>query len=175
MAPRTFSRNRIRGISFHRQRGISGVRSRKMEGHLGYGFPWTGPGIEDLRNSAPVSFNDRDLHRLLADQGRQEVHSLVSDAVDHLAQLRHLGQALQRFVTQDDVDRKFLDGDETESTQMHPAQELYVEVNRLQRLWKVRLEILEMVVMAQNSLRNYPTEFSKTPQRRVASFAPQKK
>lgn len=175
MSPRTFTRTRIRGVSFHHQSSAIAARgSRKEHSHQGH-YGWNGPQLSEIQATAPLPFSNSDLHRLLGDQGRQEIHSLVSDAIDRLSQLRLLSQSVQRFAPESEVDRKFLQLETVEEPDTHPLRELFVEVNRLQRLWRLRLEILEMIVMAQNSLRGFPTKFEERLQQRVVKSAPKKR
>lgn len=168
MMSRSFSRNRIRGVSFHHSRsGPSGRQRNAREQTHAFNATWNGPSLAALRNSAPTPFTDADVHRLLADQGRQEIHTRVSDAVEHLGQLRQLAQSLQRFLPSTESEGRSslqFGDDEDEENQLHPLRELTVEVTRLQHLWKLHLDLLEMIVMAQNSLRRFPSTRAKKPQ-----------
>lgn len=177
MTSRTFTRNRIRGVSFHHARSssVSGHGGSRRDSSTYSSTAWTGPSLQELQNTAPQRFGDSDLHRLLADQGRQEIHSLVSDAVEHLGQLRQLSRSLQRFAPEEETHRQFLNAESNEDSGIHPMQEMYVEVMRIQRLWKLRLETLEMIVMAQNSLRYYLEGPGEKHRRRAAAFVPTKK
>lgn len=177
MTSRTFTHNRIRGVSFRHARssGVSGRGVRKRDSSPDSSAAWSGPSLQELQTTAPQRFADFDVHRLLADQGRQEIHSLVSDAVEHLGQLRQLSVSLQRFAPEEETHRQFLDAQSNEDTGTHPLQEMYVEVMRIQRLWKLRLDMLEMIVMAQNSLRYYSEGSGEKHRRPVAAFAPTKK
>ncbi|MEY4065898.1 MAG: hypothetical protein RIR26_2106 [Pseudomonadota bacterium] len=179
MLSRTFSRNRIRGVSFHHNRSTAAARPRSSgKRPSGFDMPWNGPSLEALRSSAPCAFSDTDLRRLLADQGRQEIHTRVSDAVDHLGQLKQLSQSLQRFAPPSEgADRGSLRlGDEDEDEiSLHPLRELTVEVGRLQQLWKLHLDLLEMIVMAQNSLRRSPSVRAERPRQQAeVSVQPKK-
>jgi hypothetical protein len=179
MMSRSFSRNRIRGVSFHHSRSVSSGRQRNpREQTHAFNTAWNGPSLAALRNSAPPPFTDADVHRLLADQGRQEIHTRVSDAVEHLGQLRQLAQSLQRFLPSTEAEsRSSLQwgDDEDDEHQLHPLGELTVEVTRLQHLWKLHLDMLEMVVMAQNSLRRFPSARAKRTPLQVEVSSQRKK
>lgn len=176
MAARLFVRNRIRGVSFRHTRSATGAgRGAAPWSTSGSAIPWSGPSAADLRASAPKPFKKNDLHRLLADHGRQEIHTLVSDAVEQLGQLRQLSQSLKRFAPDEELSRRLLGDDGLDEHGTLPLHEILVEVMRVQRLWKLRLELLEMVVMAQESMRNSTAKPSKKHQPPVAKYAPRKK
>jgi len=177
LTSRTFTHNRIRGVSFRHARSscVSGRGGGRRDSSAYSSAAWTGPILQELQNTAPQRFGDFDVHRLLADQGRQEIHSLVSDAVEHLGQLRQLSRSLQRFAPEEETHRQFLNAESNEDSGIHPMQEMYVEVMRIQRLWKLRLDTLEMIVMAQNSMRYYLEGPGEKHRRPVAAFAPTKK
>lgn len=186
MVDRLFSRQRIRGVSFrHGRSSPASRRPARSQGDAGSPFKpgplsssdtlWSGPSVESIRNSAPWPFKKNDVHRLLADYGRNELHTLVSEAVEHLVQLRQLTQSFQRFVPDVAPDRKFLESDGGEETVAHPLQETGIEIMRVQRLWKHRLEMLEMIAMAQDSLRNFGVKSSKTHPQPAGAFVPRQK
>ncbi len=186
MVGRLFSRQRIRGVSFrHGRSSTASRRPARSQGDFGSSFKsgplsftdklWSGPSAESIRNSAPRPFKKTDVHRLLADYGRNELHTLVSEAVEQLAQLRQLSQSFQRFVPDVAPDRKFLEPEVGEETAAHPLQETGIEIMRVQRLWKHRLEMLEMIAMAQDSLRNFGVKSSKTRPQQAGAFAPRQK
>ncbi|MBM3381634.1 MAG: hypothetical protein FJY29_04245 [Betaproteobacteria bacterium] len=177
MSMRTFTRNRIRGVSFRRSTSsLPGSRSRGADTFsVEQDSSLLTLSLQEIRKTEPAAFKPKDILRLLADQGRQEVHALVSDAVDHLGQLRQLERSLLRFTSEQETKRQLLGAESLEDGRIHPMDELRVEVMRLQRLWKMRLEILEMVAMAQNSLRHYPSALpEKRPQPGAKSARPKK-
>jgi hypothetical protein len=177
LSMRTFARNRIRGVSFRRSTSsLPGTRSRASDGKFAGQDPFLFEmSLHELRKTEPTAFKPKDIHRLLADQGRQEVHALVSDAVDHLGQLRQLERSLLRFTSDQETKRQLLGNDTHEDRGTSSLDNLRVEVMRLQRLWKMRLEILEMIAMAQNSLRHFVEErLEMRPQPEVKSVRTKK-
>lgn len=187
MVNRLFSRSRIRGVSFrHGRAPLAAGRSEKSRGASGsdFGLPpldsfpspfWNGPSAEDIRNSAPRPFKSADLHRLLGDFGRNELHTLVSEAVEQLVKLKQISKSIERLSPDAEPDRHFLQLEESSESSAHPLQDVGVEILRVQRLWKLRLEVLEMVAMAQDSLRSLHLKSSKKPQQREVGSAPRKK
>lgn len=186
MVGRLFSRQRIRGVSFrHGRSSPASRRPAKTQGDAGSPFnwgplsfsdsPWSGPSVESIRNSAPRPFKKTDVHRLLADYGRNELHTLVSETIEHLVQLRQLSQSFRRFVPDVAPDRKFLEPDVGDETVAHPLQETGIEIMRVQRLWKHRLEMLEMIAMAQDSLRNFGVKSPKMRPPQAGEFVPRQK
>lgn len=166
MATRLFSRNRIRGISFHKTRGSVSARVPQLRFDKNAGSSldllsmhspsdsfWTGPTLEQIRDTAPTPLSRSDLLRLLGDHARNEIHTLVSEAIEQLTRLRHLTQSVDRFAPRADPQRRFLHEDKDAATEAHPLFETAIELQRIQRLWKLRLEVLEMITMAQSSLR----------------------
>jgi hypothetical protein len=120
----------------------------------------TGPSADHVRAGAPQDFSTADIHRLLGDWGRNELHSLVSEAVDQLTQFRQLAQSMERLWPEIAPDRRFLmiDSHDDDADSLSEAR---VEILRVQRLWKLRLELLEMMAMAQDSLRHWHTKSKK--------------
>ncbi|MEN9827330.1 MAG: hypothetical protein RI953_3075 [Pseudomonadota bacterium] len=188
LANRLFTRNRIRGVSFHR--GRSGLPGRRPSGDefavgisslngLKSGFSssshWSGPSPEQIRESAPEGFKNSDLRRLMADHGRNELHTLVSESVDHLVQLKQLARSVERFAGEDEPDRKFMGSETDDELSANPIQEMRIEALRVQRLWKLRLELLEMIAMAQDSLRSSGTGLSRKRRPPAGESDPQPK
>lgn len=169
MAANLLSKNRIRGVSFRRG------RTSPVTSSFATDSTWSGPSAEQIRQSAPRPLRKTDLSRLLRDYGRNELHTLVSETVEQLGRLRQIVGSLRRLPTESEPDRRFLNPDDADDTDAHPLQNVALEMTRVQRLWKLRLEILEMVAMAQDSLRNYGTEPSGKPQQRGARSAPRQK
>jgi hypothetical protein len=169
MSGRLFSRQRIRGVTFRHGRSSAGAGRSKDSGTSGpqaigsvLGKKNSSTSAENIRNSAPPPLLERDLHRLLGDYGRNELHTLVSEAVDQLVQLKQLNQSFQRLMPDSAPDRKFLNTDESEELLADPLLETGVELVRVQRLWKHRLDMLEMIATAQDSLRNFSAKSAKT-------------
>lgn len=169
MAANLLSKNRIRGVSFRRE------RSTPLKGSPAPHSTWSGPTAEQIRQSAPHPLRKTDLARLLRDFGRNELHTLVSETVDQLGRVRQIVGTLRRLPTESEPDRRFLDADDADESTTQPLQNVALEMMRVHRLWKLRLEILEMIAMAQDSLRNYGTEPSGKPQQRGAKSVPRQK
>lgn len=173
MSGRLFSRQRIRGVTFRHGRATTASRrssdrksgpSKSTAATAGSSFGRAGSFVspENIRNSAPQPLRNTDLRRLLEDFGRNELHTLVSEAVEQLVQLKQLNQSFLRFIPDTAPDRKFLNTDDHDDLAANPMQETGVELLRVQRLWKHRLDVLEMVAMAQDSLRNFSSKSAKT-------------
>ncbi|MEN9809090.1 MAG: hypothetical protein RLZZ488_657 [Pseudomonadota bacterium] len=169
MAANLLSKNRIRGVSFRRG------RSSPVSNSLSVDSTWSGPSAEQIRQSAPRPLRKTDLSRLLRDYGRNELHTLVSETVEQLGRLRQIVGTMRRLPTESEPDRHFLNPDDSDDSDAHPLQNVALEMMRVQRLWKLRLEVLEMIAMAQDSLRNYGTEPSGKPRQLGAKSAPLRK
>ncbi len=165
MAGRTFTRNRIRGISFHHNR--SAVYRTHRNGQSIHNN-WAGPKTDEIRNSTPTPLTHGDIQRLLHDHSRAEIHTLVTQSIENLVSLQQLGQSLRKLSSSKEINRHSFELDELEGKEVHPLQLTALEVVSLQRIWKLRLELFEMIVMAQNSLRNFPQATSKTTQLQAA-------
>lgn len=177
LALRTFARNRIRGVSFRRATSsLPGATTRSTDTKKSLNDPFfLQATLAELQKTEPRPFRPRDIQRLMADQGRQEIHALVSDTVDHLAQLRQLERSLLRFAPEHETKRQLLDAESAEDARGSSLDEMRIEVLRLQRLWKMRLEILEMITMAQNSLRHSPSAPQEKRLQQAATSARPKK
>lgn len=190
MVNRLFAKNRIRGVSFrHRRASLTGGRGTsaggvddgmsQFSGSLDsmMSARWAGPSVQDVRKSAPQAFKKNDLARLLGDYGRNELHTLVSEAVEQLSRLRQITQSIQRFAPTHEPDRHFFNHELQEESESsgHPLQDVGIEILRVQRLWKLRLELLEMVAMAQDSLRNWNVKPAKKPRPPAAGSSPRPK
>ena len=112
---------------------------------------------------------------MIADYGRNELHTLVSESVDHLVQLKQLTRSVERFAGEEEPDRRFLGSENDDELSANPMQDMRIEALRVQRLWKLRLELLEMVAMAQDSLRNSGTGPSKKRRPPAGESDPQPK
>ena len=98
-----------------------------------------------IRNTAPPRLSRTEIRTLLWDSGRQSLHTLISDAVDALGAVRQL----KRQVI-------FEDREEILGSGLEDSWSLRNEVSHTAQLWKLRLDILEMIAEAQGSLRHLP-------------------
>lgn len=135
---RTFLRRRVRGMS-HRWNlsRLPGVASSSQPA-LG-----THP---ELLEGAPNPLTPADVARLLGDFGRHELHTHVSECIDHCAHWRQVVHRLDRGGDKP-VDRRML-GDEGEDTPDGESNAL-VEARRVHFLWRHRLTILELIARGQ--------------------------
>lgn len=95
---------------------------------------------------------------------------LVSHSIENLINLQQLAHSLRKFSPRKEINRHSFELDESEGQETHPLQLTELEIVSLQRVWKLRLELLEMIVMAQNSLRNFPQEVSRTTPQQAVKF-----
>jgi len=144
-------RTRIRGVSFHiRRPGISTAgpkeigSGRRYENALFPGnphFPEAAAGIVHGVDT-PAILSQIDLHRLMADFTRHELHALVIDAIDGASRWKQLCETLERLA-----------GPNEESRVWHEQElDVLLGARRTQRLWRHQLEILEMIADAQRTL-----------------------
>lgn len=142
-------RNRIGGVSFHvRRPGIQrGPGTRTPSRHLPALLGQDSLSERPDGSGAPAPLEPRDIHRLLGDFGRQELHTLVSDAVDAAVRWKQVVDALERNAPLGDAF-----GAEPRGFVSPRAVEALLDARRALRLWRHRLEILEMVADAQKSL-----------------------
>jgi hypothetical protein len=144
-------RQNIRGISFHSRRsgvGKTPAPQALLRGHSPLlSDPETMARLAE-GSDAPPPLDRRDIGRLLGDFGRQELHTLVSDAIDAAVRWKQLCDALERSLGP--MGSPIL-GDEERilSTRIVEA---FLGARRTLQLWKHRIEILEMIADAQRSL-----------------------
>jgi hypothetical protein len=140
------SRNRIRGISFHRTApsGQGGRCSKKQH-------PQTDIDINALMAGAPTALSRAEIHKLLQEHGRHTLHTLMSDSVEIASQWRQASRALDKkfetffFLEMRDAN---IDSESIAKEQV----ETLLQSRRNFRLWKHRIAILEMIAAAQQSL-----------------------
>ena len=137
----------MQGVSFHVRR--TGIASPPQSHLLPQLDTRSGVGpheIRSLRASAeqarPDNFSKMDIERLMADFARHEVHTLVLDAIDAAVRWKQLTDTLERHVSPGDETREFAD-DEIDAL---------LAARTTLRLWRHRLQMLEMIADAQRSL-----------------------
>ncbi len=137
---RDLVRQKIKGISFRRRTFQGGNRKK---------FDVTLPPVEDvdLQEAAPTDFSSRDVKRLLKDLGRQELHTLVSDCVEHTSHWHQLRRHVEKFETTYKIDEENL-------PKASHAQLRAIEVRYLHRKWLHRLRLLELIADAQASIQH---------------------
>lgn len=142
------SRKRVQGVS-HRW-GVS-TPVRRDNPNLTAQAEWPN---QDLSKGAPLPLKPEDVTRLLADFGRQEVHTQISECIDHCG---HWRQVVHRLALRGGGtrDRRLLesDGEVTlmETLLASSAEGALVEARRVQWLWRHRLTVFEMIAGAQLS------------------------
>lgn len=136
---RDLVRQKIKGISFRRRSYRGGVRTHNE----------MLPPIDDvdLKEAHPPLLTPKDVTRLLKDLGRQELHTLVSDCVEHAS---HWHQ-LRRHVEKQETSYKKV----TDELPKASAEQLRaIEVRYLHRMWLHRLRLLELIADAQSSIQH---------------------
>jgi len=131
----------MQGVSFHvRRTGISRVRqSPEASAPLASEIHSVAASAEQAR---PQDFRKTDIERLMADFARHEVHTLVLDAIEAAVRWKQLTDTLERHVSPGDETRVFFD-DEIKAL---------LAARTTLRLWRHRLQMLEMIADAQRSL-----------------------
>ena len=108
-------RTRIRGVSFHTQKPSPGAgrpvapgtgrpgRGRNDPRGLFHEDAGLARAAEALArgDETPAPFGPSDVYRLLGDFGRQELHTLVSDAIDAAIRWKHLCETLEKLAGPD--------------------------------------------------------------------------
>lgn len=163
------SRVRIRGVSFRRTgpQG-TGAGHKKDPTHV---RPRLQLSQQELAQGAPPPLTAPDLNRLLKDLGRQELHTLVSDCIDHVSRWRQIANAMdvqaglagdlagpRRMRSNSRAVEGLLPlalGGEADplTPDGNPTQILALEARAVFRLWRHRLEMLELVAGAQRSIQ----------------------
>lgn len=166
-----FSRNRIQGISFHIQRSGVGLRRATSQGLSGpldlmaegrQSTAGSVHGESELQKAAlagkPQPLSRTDIRRLLADFGRQELHTLVSDAIESAVRWKHVADAAERLVANDGSDARVNHEEDVCAL---------VETRTTLRLWRHRIEMLEWIADAQRSLQTLgrTQQHARKPQR----------
>lgn len=157
----TLLQGRIRGVTHHRKASplSGGVRTRHPVVLQALALT-----LDELRQGAPQPLSRLDVHRLLGDHGRAELHTLVLETIEHLSHWRQVSGVLDRHLTKaGPLPRK--QGLETmpllelgenaagyvPGTEADPKQWLAIEVRRVYRLWKHRLATLEWIADGQGT------------------------
>ena len=87
----------------------------------------------DLKQGAPSAFSQRDVHRLLGDHGRHEIHALVAECIQNLTRWRQLVNLCNASAEMD--------------------ADFNIEIRANYRLWKHRLAILELISGGQDGVQ----------------------
>jgi hypothetical protein len=102
--------------------------------------------IISAEHAQPTDFTKSDIRRLMADFGRQEVHTLVSDAIDAAVHWKQVTDSLERNVSLDLIQKQ-------EARQLLEDEVgALLAARKTLRLWRHRMQILEMIADAQRSL-----------------------
>ncbi len=149
----TFSKNKIKGISFHHR---SGKKSLKHAHKLRDFF-----NIDELylqiKKETPTRFTNRDIKRFLGDHGRNEINSQISQCVDFISKWTGILKVVERCFP----NKYFLNHDYLTQMSHSPLEEsalendieIYLFIKKLIGLWKHNLHILEMTAQAQYFVR----------------------
>lgn len=153
-------RNKIHGITFHHrtsQRRIktkSTLRDYFNLNHL----------IAQINEESPDNLDKENIAYLMCDQGRNEIHTLVSLCTDSISKWDGIIKTMDRCFTFANLEKKeftlnsFLEQDDCLIAAIEEL-EVYLEAKKLLALWKHKLKILEMIVEAQGSLRFLRTKY----------------
>ncbi|KAB8033778.1 hypothetical protein [Fluviispira multicolorata] len=149
-------RKKIHGISF--QHRSSQPIYKKKKTFLSDYFD-----LEELAYQieieTPKSMRSSDIHYLLCDHGRNEINTFVSECVDSISKWTGIIKTMERCFLKENIlqtdlffEEKFSD----ENIYKHKELEIFLSTKSLVLLWRHRLAIIEMIVEAQGSLRNFP-------------------
>lgn len=153
-------RNKIHGITFHHrtsQRRIktkSTLRDYFNLNHL----------ITQINEEYPDNLDKENIAYLMCDQGRNEIHTLVSLCTDNISKWDGIVKTMDRCFTFANLEKKeftlnsFLEQDDCFIAAIEEL-EVYLEAKKLLALWKHKLKILKMIVEAQGSLRFVRTKY----------------
>ena len=147
----TFPRRRIRGISFRHTRPGNPQANRKFRPDL---VPLVTLSTHEMARAKPKPFDKSDIHRLLCDLGRQELHTLVTDCIEHVAHWRQITSRLRPIVEEvrEFAEAVHLTFSENATLPQRTDWILaYLEAQAVYRLWRHRLTMLEMIADAQSS------------------------
>lgn len=152
---RVFSNHRkIHGISFHHR---SAQRKSISKSSLSTYFDLNDL-LFQIHNESPAALAAFEIRYFLCDQGRNEIHTHVSECADFISKWTGIVKTMERCFPQ----RSFsssdffskLCGDE-EFEYITNELEVFLSAKKLLALWKHRLHMFEMIVEAQGSLRFY--------------------
>ena len=149
------SRQRIQGISLNRKTPSTARNSAprvNIENNSSDALA-----LQKILNSKPIPFSNSDIHRLLGDMGRTELQHLVSETIESIS---HWRQALRRIEKSELKATNRWDWDANDSKfeknvqnySLTVAQTLELEVRAQYRVWKHRLEVLELIASGQSSV-----------------------
>ena len=154
------SRRKIHGVSFHhrsaQRKGVPKTYSLsdyfELEGLL-----------HQIRNESPTALAPLDIHYFLCDQGRNEIHTHVSECTDYISKWAGIVKTMDRcFPFKSFSGSDFLGklGNDEDFEIVANELEVFLSAKKLLALWKHRLIMFEMIVEAQDSLRFH--KFTKT-------------
>jgi hypothetical protein len=147
------SRRKIHGVSFHHRSAQQ--KSAPTSFSLSAYFDLDGL-LFQIRSESPNALAPLDIRYFLCDQGRNEIHTHVSECTDFISKWTGIVKTMDRCFPQ----RSFsgsdflgkLDSDE-EFEYITNELEVFLSAKKLLALWKHRLFMFEMIVEAQDSLR----------------------
>lgn len=140
--------HRIRGVSFRRQRSLTrGATSAKF-------FATERPiqlDEESLEAARPAPLKRQDIHRLMFDTTRVELHAMVIDCIENVGHWRQLSHAFDNYISMRGThENEQLVVDEPASVTHDHF--LAAEAHAIYGLWRHRLEMLEWISQSQFSL-----------------------
>jgi hypothetical protein len=158
---RVFSRCRkIQGVSFHHR--SSQRKNNAKSSSLSTYFDLEAL-LSQIRSESPRSLAPLEIRYYLCDQGRNEIHTHVSECTDFISKWTGIVKTMDRCFPL----KSFLGSDslgkvrgEEEIEYLASELEVFLSAKKLLALWKHRLIMFEMIVEAQDSLRFH--KFSKT-------------
>ena len=143
-------RSRIKGMSF--RSGVStSFRSTTQQKKMPQP---TEPLAAFTETGAPAPLLRVDIARLLHDVGRQELHALMCESIEHCSHWRQISRTLQRHAETPMLEtHRHQDNDVTTAFSNATNTEAIIESRKNFRLWNHRLIMLEWVAEAQSSMQ----------------------
>jgi hypothetical protein len=92
----------------------------------------------DFKRLIPKALTKHEIQSLMKDFGRQTLHTLLSDAIDSLIELKRIKAQLTQRWKDDTAD----------------SRSFGIELSYALGLWRLRIETLQMISEAQSSLRH---------------------
>lgn len=109
---------------------------------------------KEIEEALPATLSRLDIHRLLEDFQRNELHALVSESIEQCGRWRQIQRLLERAVpeAQGTDDRLWSDFSNTSSKSLLPDQAaLLLATRHLYRQWRHRLDVLELIAEGQGT------------------------
>ena len=146
------SRRKIHGISFHHR---SAQRKSVSKSSISSYFDLEAL-LFQIKSESPISLKTDDIQYFLCDQGRNEIHTHVSECTDSISKWTGIVKIMERCFPYRDFLGSNIIGDicsDKDFEYIDNELEIYLSAKKLLALWRHRLFMFEMIVEAQGSLR----------------------